>query len=353
ERLAAEKEAAERAAAIEKAKAEMQAALDAQEKENEPAAPAEPEQAEPEVHQQPEQPAEAPADEEPKSPEEALMDDLNVASHEPAEPVREKTEVLEEILDDVAEETKRKEDRERSHWFLKFLLALIIVAAAAEGGTIALRQFAPESPASVITTGIEQQVIQYVETGIDKIKGLFNKQDEQPAPQGGTEQQGEDTAFVLSGIIAENNRNIEAVVENLGIGYDPERVYDITGLDVSELVTDGTEKTAVCKTLIGYNSSWVDYVSGTSQECLNYLKADGAAYRSAVTFDRVGQIAERFVKLQIGEIRKTADSYFVFAGESIEVTEGDETFPSDGFMVYEMVPVGEELKIKDYYDITN
>jgi hypothetical protein len=89
------------------------------------------------------------------------------------------------------------------------------------------------------------------------------------------------------------------------------------------------------------------------EECLDYLKADGAAYRRAVTFDRIGQITERFVKLQIGEIRKTADSYFVFAGESIEITEGDETFPSDGFMVYEMVPVGEELKIKDYYDITN
>ena len=57
--------------------------------------------------------------------------------------------------------------------------------------------------------------------------------------------------------------------------------------------------------------------------------------------------------LEIGEIRKTEDAYFAFAGETIEVTQDEATAQSSGFMVYELVPVGEELKIKDYYNITN
>ncbi|MBQ2218449.1 MAG: hypothetical protein II418_05845, partial [Firmicutes bacterium] len=77
------------------------------------------------------------------------------------------------------------------------------------------------------------------------------------------------------------------------------------------------------------------------------------AYRSAVTFDKIGQITEVFNKLEIGEIRKTEDAYFAFAGETIEVTQDEATAQSSGFMVYELVPVGEELKIKDYYNITN
>ena len=217
-----------------------------------------------------------------------------------------------------------------------------------------LRHYAPDSPASVITTSIEQNIIQFVEDGVDAIKAKFKKEEPAPDPAEEPQETGEETpAFVLSDIIAESNKNIESVTENLGIGYDSQRSYDIAGLSSSELVTDAAEKAAVCKTLIGYNSSWIDFINGVSQDCLNYLKADGSAYRSAVTFDKIGQITEKFLKLEIGEIRKTADSYFVFAGESIEVTQDETTQQSSGYMVYEMVPVGEELKIKDYYNITN
>ena len=343
-RLAAEREAAERAAAIERAKAEMLAAQEAQKKEQqEEAADAD------ELDEALQKAVEA-EETEPVP----VTEEKSEEQEEPEEPERDKTEVLGEILDDVDEENKKREKREHSHWFLKFLLALLIVAGAAEGGTIALRHYAPDSPASVITTSIEQNIIQFVEDGVDAIKAKFKKEEPAPEPAEEPQETGEETpAFVLSDIIAESNKNIESVTENLGIGYDSQRSYDIAGLSSSELVTDAAEKAAVCKTLIGYNSSWIDFINGESQDCLNYLKADGSAYRSAVTFDKIGQITEKFLKLEIGEIRKTADSYFVFAGESIEVTQDETTQQSSGYMVYEMVPVGEELKIKDYYNITN
>ena len=343
-RLAAEREAAERQAAIERAKAEMLAAQEAQKKEQqEEAADAD------ELDEALQKAVEA-EETEPVP----VTEEKSEEQEEPEEPERDKTEVLGEILDDVDEENKKREKREHSHWFLKFLLALLIVAGAAEGGTIALRHYAPDSPASVITTSIEQNIIQFVEDGVDAIKAKFKKEEPAPEPAEEPQETGEETpAFVLSDIIAESNKNIESVTENLGIGYDSQRSYDIAGLSSSELVTDAAEKTAVCNTLIGYNSSWIDFINGASQDCLNYLKADGSAYRSAVTFDKIGQITEKFLKLEIGEIRKTADSYFVFAGESIEVTQDETTQQSSGYMVYEMVPVGEELKIKDYYNITN
>ena len=346
---AAEREAAERAAAIEQAKAEMKAAQEAQEKELGLDALDEVVSRQPETAEEPEEkpektPVESPA-EEPKG------DTKEIPVK--AQPERDKTEVLGEILDDVEEETEKKEKREHSHWFLKFLLALLIVAGAAEGGTIALRHYAPDSPASIITTGIEQNVIQFVQSSFDQIKAKFQKDEpEETVPEG--EPQGEEgPAFVLSDLIAENNKNIEEVVENLAIGYDSQRSYDVPGLAAAQLVTDTAEKTAVCKTLIGYNSAWIDFINGTSQDCLNFLKADGTAYRSAVTFDKIGQITEVFKKLEIGEIRKTEGAYFAFAGETIEVTQDEATAQSSGFMVYELVPVGEELKIKDYYNITN
>ena len=37
----------------------------------------------------------------------------------------------------------------------------------------------------------------------------------------------------------------------------------------------------------------------------------------------------------------------------VEEVQDETTQQSSGYMVYEMVPVGEELKIKDYYNITN
>ena len=349
-RLAAEREAAERAAAIERAKAEMEAAKEAQQKEleKEQAEAAEADELDEALQQAAETAKEEP--ETPAEPEETGSDE-----EEPEEePERNKTAVFDEILDDVDEENEKREKREHSHWFLKFLLALAIVIAAAEGGTVALRHYAPDSPASIITTSIEQNVIQFVETGIDALKDKFHKEEAQPEPQDEQQESGEEApAFVLSDIIAECNKNIGTVEENLGIGYDSQRTYDIPGLSSSQLVTDTAEKTKVCKTLIGYNSSWIDFVNGESQDCLNYLKADGVAYRSAVTFDKIGQITEKFLKLEIGEIRKTDDAYFVFAGESIEVTQDETPAQSSGYMVYELVPVGEELKIKDYYNITN
>ena len=349
-RLAAEREAAEREAAIERARAEMRAAQEAQQKEQQDEA----EYAD-ELDEALQQAEESGSSEIPAAEPEEEEEPEEQEEDEEKAPTRDKTEVFDEILDDVEEENQKREERERSHWFLKFLLALLIVVAAAEGGTVALRHYAPDSPASIITTSIEQNIIQFVETGIDSLKAKFQKEEAAPEPVEEPEEPAEETgeAFVLSDIIAACNKNIESVTENLGIGYDSQRSYDIPGLASSELVTDAAEKAKVCKTLIGYNSDWIDFINGETQDCLNYLKADGTAYRSAVTFDKIGQITEKFLKLEIGEIRKTADTYFVFAGESIEVTQDETTAQSSGYMVYELVPVGDELKIKDYYNITN
>ena len=147
------------------------------------------------------------------------------------------------------------------------------------------------------------------------------------------------------------NKNIEKVVEDLALGYDSQKDYKVEGLAGSALLDNNEEKEKVFATLIAYNSSWIDYVHSNGRECLDYLKADGSAYRSAVNFDKVGLIEEKFEKLSIGEIRVNGDFYYVFAGEKISVTSEGVTTKSDENLIYQLVKVGDTLKIKDYYTI--
>ncbi len=347
-----ERAAREREEAIARAEAEMKAAL---EKRRTAEMEAEQEQIQEagEAEDQPAQQAEEPAETSGERQDARAIDTSQLLTEDEREAEEKKTAedrtaALTEVLDKADEQNKIREEREKSHWFLKLLLAIIIVLGLAEGGTIALRHFMPGTPMQVITTGIEQNVLDFA-------KGLFNKDEppqeepEEPADSQ-TEPETPEAHFVFSDTVSAYNKNIESVVENLGIGYDSQRSYDVPGLS-SSVLAEESDKEDVCGVLIAYNSSWIDYVNGVDQACLDYLKADGSAYRSAVNFDRVGQIKERFVQLEIGEIRQYGDSFFVFDRETIEVSQEDKSANSISSMVYELVPVGGELKIKDYYTL--
>ncbi|NMA93153.1 MAG: hypothetical protein GX975_00670 [Clostridiales bacterium] len=262
-----------------------------------------------------------------------------------------KAAAMSRLLDTADDE---RTTRGRSHTFLSFLIAVILVIALAEGVTIGLRYFAPESQASIVMTDAEQKIVKFFSKGFDSIKGIFVKNDsekpQEPEPESESKGPAE-TSFDLSSIVEKYNKNIEKVVEDLGIGYDSQKNYEVEGLAGSALLDNNEEKEKVFATLIAYNSSWIDYVHSNGRECLDYLKADGSAYRSAVNFDKVGLIEEKFEKLSIGEIRVNGDFYYVFAAEKISVTSEGVTTKSDESLIYQLVKVGDTLKIKDYYTI--
>ena len=262
-----------------------------------------------------------------------------------------KAAAMSRILDTADEE---RTARGKSHTFLSFIIAVVLVLAVAEGVTIGLRYFVPESQASIVMTDAEQKVVKFFSKGLDAIKGIFVKNDseelKEPAPE--SENKGPaETSFNLVAIVEKYNKNIEKVVEDLALGYDSQKDYKVEGLAGSALLDNNEEKEKVFATLIAYNSSWIDYVHSNGRECLDYLKADGSAYRSAVNFDKVGLIEEKFEKLSIGEIRVNGDFYYVFAGEKISVTSEGVTTKSDENLIYQLVKVGDTLKIKDYYTI--
>ncbi len=255
----------------------------------------------------------------------------------------------------LAEADRERDERPaKSHTFLSFIIVVILIFVLAEGVTIGLRHFAPESPASAVMTDAEQKVIAFFSKGLDAVKGIFIKNDsdeiQEPAPEDKNNGPA-NASFNLSALVEKYNKNIEKVVEDLGIGYDSQREYGVEGLAGSTLLDNIVEKEKIFATLIAYNSSWIDYVHSNGKECLDYLKADGSAYRSAVNFDKVGLIEEKFDQFSIGEIRVNGDFYYVFAREQISVTSEGSTVKSDESLIYQLVKVGDTLKIKDYYII--
>lgn len=255
---------------------------------------------------------------------------------------------LEEVLDKADEEKERIEaKKEKKHGVLKVFLILVIILALAEGGTIGLKMFAPDLEITKTMAGIEKTVF-------DFFGGLFSKtEEEQPLEDPNANA---DTSYNFQEVVDSVNTNIDSVASNLNLGYNSEIKCDAPGLAKSILVEDGAEKALICKTLVAYNSSWIDYVQGKDTKCLDYLKADGPAYRGAVSYDKIGRVQEDFKLLEVGEMRKNGDTYYVFSREAISVTEtledgtaksGDSVSTS----VYEMLKVGEDLKIVSYYPV--
>lgn len=255
---------------------------------------------------------------------------------------------LEEVLDKADEEKERIEaKKEKKHGVLKVFLILVIILALAEGGTIGLKMFAPELEITRTMAGIEKTVF-------DFFSGLFNKTEEEKPLE--DPDANADTSYNFREVVDSVNTNIDSVASNLNLGYNSEIKCDAPGLAKSVLVEDGAEKALICKTLVAYNSSWIDYVQGKDTKCLDYLKADGPAYRGAVSYDKIGRVQEDFKLLEVGEMRKNGDTYYVFSREAISVTEtledgtaksGDSVSTS----VYEMLKVGEDLKIVSYYPV--
>ena len=74
--------------------------------------------------------------------------------------------------------------------------------------------------------------------------------------------------------------------------------------------------------LISFDSQWTDYVNGGSDAVIDLTKYGSKAYRDATTYSKVGKIKESFDLLQIGDIQKGSEGYYVWTYEEITQTSG-------------------------------
>jgi hypothetical protein len=254
------------------------------------------------------------------------------------------------------EEKLKTQKKKKKHGFLKFLLFLVLLAGLAEASVIGLRQFLPDHEITKTATGIEQTVISEVTTRslqikeyvLDVLKGFGiqlgePEEPEDPLPEPEEEQ------FNLGALVTVFNKNIKSVTEGPKLGFDSAKTYEVEGLGDKDVITDIDTKEAVYGCLISFNSKWIDYVNGgEDRSCLDLLKADGGAYRSAANFAKIGKISETFESLVLGEIRYDGAQYFTFVREQITVEEEGEVTKLSYSWIYRLEDVAGDIKIVDY-----
>ena len=304
----------------------------------------------------PEQPEEAPAEEQPE--EAPAPEPEQPGSLSSGPPKSKELEDAERYVDELfapVEEAQPTGKKKKKHRFLRFLMVLVLIAGLAEASVIGMRQLLPEHEVTKTLTDIEQTVlseavlrsIQFRDYVVKVLNGLGIAVDQPEAPEDPVPQ--EEPVFDLGEVVSVYNKNIRSVTESPKLGFDSTKTYEIEGLGEMGTLADIETKEAVYGCLISYNSKWIDYVNtGEDRSCLDLLKTEGEAYRSAVNFSKVGKIRETFDSLVLGEIRSDGDQYFAFVREQITVEEGGESTKRSYSWIYRLEDVAGDIKIVDY-----
>ena len=262
----------------------------------------------------------------------------------------------EETADTVVPlKAEKKPKKPKKHRCRKFLLILILLALIFEVAVVGLRTFAPDSEWTKTASDVEKMVVdqaidfgnaakQFVIDNLEKL-GFDMTSKETDIPDA----EDVEPKLDLGSLVAQYNKNIKSISESPTLGYKSTGEYEIEGLDAMAVVEDIDMKEAVYACLISFNSKWVDYVNkGEDKSCLDLLKADGEAYRSALNFSKIGLIEEEFESLTLGEIRRVENEYYVFVREQISVTENGDTSLSSYSWLYHLEDIAGEKKIVDY-----
>ncbi|MBR0130497.1 MAG: hypothetical protein IJM08_04250 [Firmicutes bacterium] len=255
------------------------------------------------------------------------------------------TELGKEIEPDEFEYEPR-----HKHPLLKFFAVLVILLGLGEGAVIGMRFFIPDSPATETATQIEQAFVDAGSTAYSAVKKQIDKLIGLVKPKTGQEPEVVDIqdGMDFPAVAASVNKNIKSVWRNPELVYSDAIETEIEGLADATVVDDLAVKEAVYKTMIGYNSSWVDYANNSDETVLGYLKADRAAYRSAVSYARKGQVEESFEELQLGEIRDYGEGVYIFVKELISLKDGQNVSSANFNWIYDLEKVGDEYKIVNY-----
>lgn len=266
---------------------------------------------------------------------------------------------IEELFAPIEEDIKasgKKGGAKKHHVFGKLVLIILLVLALAELTLFGMKNLIPDNDLTLKGTEIEQNVIgtlsgfgesigEFVTNTLEKL-GLAKAEEEMPEGETPEEQE---PVLDLGAIVTEYNENIKSITESPTLVYSGTVTYEIDGLGEMAVVEDLEIKEAIYGCLISFNSKWVDYVNGGEDDsCLDLLKADGAAYRSALNFSKIGEIEEEFQSLMLGEVRMSDTAYYIFAREMIAVTEDGKTRTKSYSWIYQMEDVAGEMKIVDY-----
>ncbi|MBP3385006.1 MAG: zinc-ribbon domain-containing protein [Firmicutes bacterium] len=241
----------------------------------------------------------------------------------------------------VSEEAE-EEPHGKGRTVLKVLLVILIILLVLEIAGVAIKLLAPTSNAANFIDNQLTKVFQLISGEDDKELNVFAEAEEIR-----TEPLEDKTELIAAEKSKNKNGNIASVVYNQDLAFDSGKKYENTDLNLTQDLTDVAwyknadnrqvyYDQAIVGTMIAYDSQRVNLVNSNDPTVLN-LMVEGTELYNEVSAS-AGKGGMTFELLQLGEIRQSGSSYFIWTAETI----GGETES----YIYEMQPAGETMKIK-------
>ncbi len=157
--------------------------------------------------------------------------------------------------------------------------------------------------------------------------------------------------------IAADYPQIQAMAYNPQLTYRQGVSYAIEGLEQSQPLTDNVlyeiegqpvycDETLI-RCLAGFNSAWIDYVNKGDRRVFQLINMEGEAASDAGGFN-TRQLTEEFCRLEVGEIRRNGDTFYVWTHEQIQATRNGKTRMMEYDWIYTIIMRGKDPLIDGY-----
>lgn len=247
--------------------------------------------------------------------------------------------------ENVEDEEDMEEKGGKGRVVLKVLLVILIILLVMEVAGVVIKIAAPTSGAANFIDDQLNKVFQLISGEDNKELSVFAEAEEIR-----TEPLKDKTELIAAEKGKNKNGNIGSIVYNGDLAFDVEKKYENTDLDLTQDLTDVTwykdannkqvyYDQAIVGAIIAYDSQRVNLINNNDVSVLDLI-VDGTPLYSEVQAGANGATVN-FEELQIGEIRQSGSSYFVWTAETINGK-------TDTY-IYEMQPEGETMKIKARY----
>lgn len=240
------------------------------------------------------------------------------------------------------------------------VLGVVVLALVVEGAALGIKYFAPQSVAAVMIERAEQSML-----------GLFQKKDGEPMPdtaqpmdQTSDQSQENLPTATMDELIQQqigNNydNNIVKVESNPNLKYDPQKDYGVADVNSSMPIMDNfwlesngiryNYDATVVGTAIAYCSKWMSFVNKGDESVFSMLASGGAADQRAKEYKLEKGVHETMTSLQLGEIRKGANGFYIWTQQDITVVRGGQSQQKKQNYIYYMAPNGRAFQVIDYY----
>jgi|GEM_PF-1651164 len=279
------------------------------------------------------------------------------------------------------EEDEEDEDEYKNWGFGKTAAAVIVVIIILELAMLGIKYFLPNSEAADVIGAFQKNLTAGIGQLYERVSGGGEPADtEEPA---GTEEPADtekpaDTeepegtapdpapmadkdALVASQLAL--NKNIVEVKASSTIGFDASKSYSDPNIAKSQPITnnilyapeqagDGDAvyyDREIVAALIRFDSMWIDYVNSGDKSVYTAVKEGSQAYKNVRNFSKAGKVKEKFLLLEIGELRQSGDDYYAWVHEKIEVTEAGKAAVKEYNWIYRLEKSGRDMLITNYY----